>query len=175
MGGPGAEIIAIDDTDSVGWVESATTLGEVGFQCPNTFVNNVLGALGSRSMSLLHVQVHGSPEAVWFGTHRVDLTSLESYRSAFARLTPKFTGDAWVDMRACNVGQNLTLLHAFRRLWNVGIVAGRGLQSNVLDANLGFYQIVSKSGTESTSFSVPPWVEYNLTRRAVRGITSRLM
>ena len=175
MSGLGAEIIAIDDTDSTGWAEGATTVGEVNFQCPDTFVNNVLSALGSRSMSLLHVQVHGSPQAVWFGSHRVDISTLETYRTKFERLTPKFLDGAWVDMRACNVGQNLPLLHKFRRLWNVGVVAGRGTQSNLVDANLGFYQIVTKDGRESTSFSVPPWVEYSVSRRLSRSITSRFL
>ncbi len=172
--GIGAEIIAIEDTDSVGWVESATTIGEVGFQSVTTFVDNVLAALGSRQMALLHVQVHGSPQAVWFGPSRLDTATFASHSSVLGRLSPKFVANAWVDMRACNVGQNLALLHMFRRLWGTGIVAGRGLQNNVLDANMGFYQIISPSGDESRSFSVPPWVEYNVTRRATRGILSRI-
>ena len=172
--GIGAEIIAIEDTDSVGWVESATTIGEVGFQSVSTFVTNVLAALGTRQMSLLHVQVHGSPTAVWFGSARIDATTFGTYSSEFGRLTPRFTSNAWVDMRACNIGQNLALLHLFRGLWHTGIVAGRGLQNNVLDANLGTYQIVAPDGTESTSWTVPPWVEYDLTRRATRGVLSRI-
>jgi hypothetical protein len=175
MSGLGAEIIAIDDTDRVGWVEGATTIGEVVFQTPQTFVNNVLAALGSRRMSLLHVQVHGSPDAVWFGSHRVDTNTIEALRATFERLTPKFESDAWVDMRACNVGQNLALLHKFRRMWNVGIVAGRGRQNNLFDANFGLYQIVTRDGQESTSFRVPPWVEYSVSRRLSRSITSRIL
>lgn len=175
MTGLGAEIIAIDDTDRVGWAESVTTLGEVNFQNVNTFVDNVLAALGTRQMSLLHVQVHGSPQAVHFGNQEVGLGSFGNYQAMFARLTPKFTSGAWVDLRACNIGQNLPLMHRFRQLWRVGLVAGRGRQNNLFDANFGMYQIVTADGQESTSFFVPRWVEYDTTRRAVRGITSRLI
>lgn len=172
--GFGAEVIAIEDSDSVGWVESATTAGEVNFNSVQSFVDNVLADLNGRKMSLLHIQAHGSPSGVWFGPTEITTGNFSSYRGEFGRLASSFTDNAWVDMRACEVGQNLALLHEFRRLWSVGLVAGRGLQNNLFDANFGFYQIVTREGTESTSFRVPPWVEYNVGRRALRGITSRI-
>ena len=62
----------------------------------------------------------------------------------------------------------------FRTLWNVGLVAGRGLQNNLFDANFGRYQIVTARGEESKSFTVPPWVAYDVGRRAARGILSHI-
>jgi hypothetical protein len=170
----GAEVIAIEDTDRVGWVESAITLGEVNFNSVQTFVDNVLRDLGNRHMSLLHIQVHGSPSGASFGSDRISMCSFASFRTALARLTPKFTGEAWVDLRACEIGQNLPLLHQFRTLWNVGIVAGRGTQSNLVDANTGRYQIITRDGRESMAFLTPPHVAYRVGRRALRAITSRL-
>jgi hypothetical protein len=170
----GAEVIAIEDSDAVGWAESAITIGEVNFNSAQTFVDNVLGDLGTRQMALLHVQVHGSPSGASFGTDHVSTRTFGSYRTLFGRLTPKFEAGSWVDLRACEVGQNLALLRQFQSLWNVGIVAGRGLQNNLLDANFGFYQIIDPHGREWQSFSVPPWVEYDVQRRATRAIVSRL-
>ena len=172
--GIGAEVIAIDDTDFVGDAESVTTVGEVNFQCVDTFVDNVLSDLGTRQMSLLHIQAHGDTGGISFGRHYVTLSSFPIYSGRLRRLAPKFTSGAWVDLRACEVGQNLPLMHMFRTLWNVGLVAGRGLQNNLFDMNLGRYQIVTASGDESKSFTAPPWVAYDVGRRAARGILSRI-
>ena len=57
----GAEIIAIEDSDSVGWVESATTIGDVTFRSLETFVVAVEEQLGDRKLALLPIQVHGNP------------------------------------------------------------------------------------------------------------------
>ena len=64
-------------------------------------------------------------------------------------------------------------MHRFRELWKVGVVAGRGGQNNLFDMNFGKYQIVTADGKESTSFFVPAWVEYSVSRRADRAIRSR--
>src|SRR5512136_1638130 len=113
MSALGAEIIAIDDTDRTGWLECATTVGEVAFQTVATFVDRVIAALGARKMSLLHLQVHGSPDAVWFGTEEVSMATFGNFEATFRRLASKFESGAWVDLRACLIGQNLPLLHRF--------------------------------------------------------------
>jgi hypothetical protein len=134
----------------------------------------VLDELGDRSIALLHVQVHGSPSGLVFGSDRVTTATFDTYRAQLGRLAGKFTSNGWVNLRACNVGENLALLHRFRQLWSVGVVAGRGRQNNLFDANFGLYQIVFASGDEDTSFFRPPWVEYNATRRLGRAATSRV-
>lgn len=176
----GEEVYAIDETtssggvDIVGWVESATTIGEVNFTNVATFVGNVLAHIGPRSMSLLHIQVHGNPSSVRFGSQWVSDRNFGTHRAQFARLTPKFTRNAWVDLRACKIGQNLALMRLFHGLWGTGIVAGRGSQNNLFDANFGRYQIIHPNGQEETSFFVPSWVQYDPRRRLAREITSRL-
>ncbi|MEE8270451.1 MAG: hypothetical protein V3R98_01800, partial [Alphaproteobacteria bacterium] len=157
MSGLGAEIIAIEDTDTVGWVECATTIGEVTFQNIQTFVHNVLCELGTRSLSLLHIQVHGNEHGVQFGPSWVTINNFGTHQPTLSRLGPKFAGGAWVDLRACDAGQNLPLLRLFHSLWNVGIVAGRGRQSNLIDANLGNYQVITPSGHEYQSVMAPPF------------------
>src|SRR5215468_5370039 len=98
MGLLGAEIIAIEDTDMTGWVESATTIGEVTFQSLQAFVDNVLSELESRDLALLHIQVHGSPTGVAFGADWVSPTNFTRYEPTLARLTARFTRRAWVDL-----------------------------------------------------------------------------
>jgi len=171
--GTGAEIIAIENTDYVGCGEDWTTWGQVDFDSAQTFVDNVLAALGARQMSMLHIQVHGNFLDVSFGSDRVSTSTFGNYSALFGRLTPKFDPNSWVFLRACDVGQNIALLQQFQQLWNVGIVAGRWRQNNVLDFNLGYYQIIDPAGNQSQSFTLP-WAHYSFDRRLLRAVTSRL-
>lgn len=168
----GAEVIAIEDSDAVGFAEAAASLGEVTFRSLEGFVSNVLADLGARNIALLHVQVHGSPDGMGFGDDWLSVDSFDNYRAQLRRLSSKFTSSAWVDLRGCEVGMNLPLMHRIRQLWGVGVVAGRGLQNNLFDMNFGMYQVVTRDGRESISFSAPPWVAYDVGRRATRGILS---
>ncbi len=152
----GAEVIAIEDSDNVGWVEAATSLGEVTFRSLEGFVNNVLTEVGDRSIALLHSQVHGSPDGMGFGDDWLSTATFNIYKAQLRRLTSKFTSRAWTDLRGCEVGMNLPLMRHFRELWGVGVVAGRGYQNNLYDMNFGMYQIVERDGRESTTFSTPP-------------------
>ena len=170
----GAEIIAIEDSDAVGFAEAAASVGEITFRSLEGFVTNVLADVGARNISLLHVQVHGNPDGMGFGEDWMSVDSFDTFRAQLRRLSSKFTSSAWVDLRGCEVGMNLPLMHRFRELWGVGVVAGRGLQNNLFDLNFGMYQIVSRDGRESTSFSAPPWVAYDVGRRATRGILSHM-
>jgi Domain of unknown function (DUF4347) len=170
----GAELIAIEDSDYVGWVESFTSFGELNFQSVETFADVVVSDLGDRKLALLHIQVHGNPSGLGFGPDWLTTVNFDSYRAQLRRLSGKFIANGWVALRACNVGENLALLRRFHQLWSVGVVAGRGSQNNVLDANFGSYQIVYPDGREDTSFFRPPWTEYNASRRLGSAMTSRL-
>jgi hypothetical protein len=168
----GIEVIAIDDTDSTGWLESATTIGEVTFTSLSTFVSSVVGYLNGRTMKLLHVQVHGSPTRIVFGRDSVNLAGVQTtHRATLGRLTTCFdTEDPWVDLRACNIGQKVPFLQSLASLWRTTVVAGRGSQNNILDVNFGRYVIVKPDGTSETSFFAPREVDYNLGRRIGRQI-----
>ena len=170
----GAEVIAIEDSDIVGFAEATASLGEVTFRSLEGFVTNVLSDLGARNISLLHVQVHGNSDGMGFGEDWLSVATFDTYRAQLRRLSSKFTSNAWADLRGCEVGMNLPLMHRFRELWGVGVVAGRGLQNNLFDMNFGTYQIVHRDGREDTSFSAPPWVAYDVGRRAARGVLSYL-
>jgi hypothetical protein len=170
----GAEIIAIEDSDWVGWMESATTTGEVNFSSVESCMNGVLADLGDRSLALLHIQVHGNPGGMSFGSDYISVATFETFRAQFARLSGKFVSNAWVDFRACEIGQNVALMQRFNQLWGVGVVAGRGLQNNLYDANRGRYQVIFPDGRQDTYFFAPPWIAYNATRRLGRAVGSRV-
>jgi hypothetical protein len=169
----GVELIAIEDSDTTGWMESATTIGETTFRSLEGFVDAVLGAIGDRKLALLHIQVHGNPDGMGFGEDWVTTSSFETFRAQFNRLSGKFVSRGWINLRACNIGENLALMHKFRTLWGVGVVAGRGKQNNLFDLNFGMYQVVFPDGKETTMICRPKWVEYDSVRRGASEVLSR--
>ena len=170
----GTEIIAIEDSDFVGKAESAATIGEVTFRSLQEFADVVLQELGERKISVLHVQVHGNNDGIDFGYDTLCLDTFDVCRAQLDRLRSKFISNGWVNLRACNIGNNTALMHRLRKLWNVGVVAGMGGQINVVEANSGWYRIVYPNGTEALSWEVPRWVNYDLGRRLVGNSLSKL-
>lgn len=169
----GLEIIAIEDSDAVGWVEAATSIGEVTFRSVASMVDNIVAYAGSRRIKLLHLQAHGNSAGFYVGPDSVTLGTLATtWRGPLARLTPLFDSDPWVDLRACEVGQNVALVANLAGIWGTTIVAGRGLQNNLFDLNFGRYVTVKPDGSSETSLLAPPQVAYNVSRRLFRQITS---
>ena len=163
------EIIAIESGDETGWLESATTIGEVEFNSIQSFVDNVRNFLNGDRMHKLHLQAHGNTTEIEFGSDTLDLDSFTLlYRGTFALLTPCFTSNAIVVLRACEVGQNVALLTTLARVWNVTIIAGRGAQNNLLNFNTGRYVIISPDGSIDTSIFLPAQADYQNTGRDER-------
>ncbi len=158
---PTVEVIAVEAGDAAGWVEAATALGEVEFTSLQTFMDNVTAFIRGTRMHRLHLQAHGDSTGIEFGADFLTLETLKwAYRGQLARLTPLFTPGAVVVLRACEVGQSLALLQNLAALWNVEIVAGRGLQNNLFNANTGRYVIVRPDGSTDTSIFLPPEANY---------------
>ncbi len=165
----GAEIIAQDNYDTVGFLEGITTIGEVVFTDVASFASGVLTKLGGSQLSLLHVQAHGHPSGIqWGPTDWVSPGTFSTHLPHFNQLKGRFHSDAWLDLRCCLIGQNLQLLRLFRDLWRINVIAGTGLQNNLLDMNRAHYQVVAASGAEYTTVFAPPWVRYDVERRFAR-------
>lgn len=168
----GVEIIAIESSDWVGWVEAAASFGEIEYNSPASLVSGVVDYASGRKVKLLHVQAHGSAAGINLGTGQIGMRNLPTFRPLLSRLNPLWDADPWVDLRACSVGQNLPFVAALAAMWGTTIVAGRGRQNNLLDMNIGRYVTVKPDGTHESSFFVPPQVQYNVVRRAWREAAS---
>ena len=154
----GIEVIAIDVSDTTGKMEALTTMAPVKFTTLAGFVENTIAWVGDKKIDLLHIQVHGNKNDLGFGPDRLSLSNFtEVYRRQLSKLAPFFASGAWVNLRACEVGQNVALLQKLARAWNVTVVAGRGSQRNVLiDLNMGRYVTVKPDGSTESSFFQPP-------------------
>ncbi|GAB4513792.1 MAG: hypothetical protein Tsb0019_11320 [Roseibium sp.] len=176
----GAEIIAIETTwtreDPTGLMETVTTFGEVQFNSLPTFVDGVLSALGDRSLSLLHIQVHGSERGrgIYFGSDdMVHEGSFHYYQPILRKLAGRFRPDGWAFFRACFGGQYHVLMRQFRDLWQCNVVSGLSWQSNWVpvqggDFNRGGYYFVRTNGEEYHSRVLPISLRHQTGRRLIR-------
>lgn len=170
----GMEIVAADRFDGAGWSEYITTFpggGYVILQDIPTFVFGVHAAIGARPISILHIQVHGSPGTMYFGdwTNGGDILNVSSFpkhRVTLQKLSPHFANDAWVVVRSCKTGQDRELLRQLGQLWGVNIFAGTGDWRNALDFNDGKYVVIERDGTEYYTRKMPDQIQSSLARRA---------
>ncbi|MBP9188387.1 MAG: DUF4157 domain-containing protein, partial [Chitinophagales bacterium] len=150
------EVTAIDDVDSVGWVESLFSIGEVNFNDVNTFVSNVIGNITTHPMSRLNVQVHGSTNSLVIGNTVVHMGNIANYSGVLSRLNGHFTSSGFVHLRACNVGNALPLVTEFSRIFGVAVYAATGTQRNlIIPFNMGNYVRCDPNGTCNTNVSRP--------------------
>ena len=134
------EITVVDDSDHVGWLASATRIGEVYMTNVATMVANVLAELGTtRKMSRLNILDHGNSSGFEVGSDWVDVTSVVTFEPTLTRLRGKFEQNGFVHLQACEVGQNRVLLLELARIFNVPIYAGTGLHNPVYRFNFGHY------------------------------------
>jgi hypothetical protein len=171
------EVIAIESGDTAGWIEAATTLGEVEFNSIKSFVDNVIGFLKGNTIHKLHLQAHGDSTSIEFGADELNVDNFkEMYRGQLSRLTPFFSwhrligGDTTpiVVLRACEIGQNTTLLANLAGAWNVKVISGRGYQNNLYNMNTGRYVTMNPDGSSDTSIILPPNADYESGGAAVR-------
>jgi hypothetical protein len=155
------EVIAIEAGDAAGWLEAATTLGEVEFTSLQSFVDNVIAFAQGVRIRKLHLQAHGNSEVIEFGSDLLTLANFNSkYRGLLSRLTPLFDKGAVVVLRACEVGQNVALLQNLAGAWNVTVISGRGFQNNLYNFNTGRYVVVAPNGAVDTSLFLPVEAKY---------------
>jgi hypothetical protein len=141
------EITVIDDSDSVGWLASATRTGEIYMRDVASMVTEVLNTIGGRLMDRLNILDHGNANGIEIGTDWIDLTTLARFDPVLRRLRGKFSQRGFVHLQHCDVGSNHGLLARLSATFGVPIYAGTGLQNPIYRFNLGRYDRCDPSGT----------------------------
>ena|SRR5258708_26873631 len=158
------EVIAVQSGSVTGWLEAATALGEIEFDSVQSLVDNIIKLLKGRTIDKLHLQAEGDSTGFDLGkTDTLDINNFkEVYRGQLSRLTPCFSrSDPTLVLRACEVGQNVTLLSNLAAAWKVTVICGRGFQNNLLGFNTGNYVTVKPDGSTETSILMPPRAKYD--------------
>ena len=156
------EITVVDDSDIVGWVASATRVGEIYMQDVDSMVNNVLGALRVYTysrvctpndrirynrMSRLNILDHGNARGIQIGSDWIDTTSLPNFQVTLALLSGNFAPSGFVHLQHCNIGQNRPLMLALAKTFNVSVYAGTGKHNPAYRFNTGSYVRADADGS----------------------------
>jgi hypothetical protein len=84
-----------------------------------------------------HENDHG---ASWQEHHRyvfVEVSNFEDYEKGFQKLRQVLSGESFVHIRGCAVGQNEKLLVKFAKAFSVPVYAGTSAENVLLDFNFG--------------------------------------
>lgn len=156
------EITVVDDSDIVGWLASATRIGEVYMSNVGSMVNNILRALRVYTysrvctpndrivynrMSRLNILDHGNASSLQIGSDWIDTTSLSAFRVTLAILSGNFAPNGFVHLQHCNIGQDRVLMLELARTFGVPVYAGTGKQNPIYRFNTGDYVRADPDGS----------------------------
>jgi hypothetical protein len=150
------EITVINDSNIVGWLASATRIGEIYMKDVSSMVKNVLEALHAQDMlSRLNILDHGNKDGIEIGSDWVDVTTLPIFRATLKLLAGHFAKSGFVHLQHCNVGQDRPLLIELAKIFGVSVYAGTGKHNPVYRFNLGQYVRANPDGTFDSNVDRP--------------------
>ncbi|PSJ60566.1 DUF4347 domain-containing protein [Kumtagia ephedrae] len=157
MAADGREVTAI--TIERGW-KLNTMLAKygTGFKCfafapkdPYDFVDMTI-AYGHDAGDLIQKVIiigHGNASGIQIGGHFVELSNFKDYEGHFAKIREVISGESFVYLRGCTVGQNERLLASFARAFGVPTYAGTSAENVLWDFNFGDIMVAYPGGSVS--------------------------
>jgi hypothetical protein len=94
----------------------------------------------------LNIIGHGSRAGVTIGAHFVELSNIEDYEKHFAKLQEVLSGESFVHIQGCVVGQNDKLLVRFAKAFWVPVYGGTSAENVLLNFNTGDYKVAYLGG-----------------------------
>jgi hypothetical protein len=90
---------------------------------------------------------HGSASGVQIGGHFVESSNFDDYEGDLRKLRKVMSGESFVHIRGCAVGQNEGLLKRFARAIGVPVYAGTSAENVLLDFNFGDIVVAYPNGS----------------------------
>jgi hypothetical protein len=149
------EFTVVDDSDTVGWLASATRTSEIYMTDVRSMVTNVSRAAGRKPIKRLNILDHGNDDGAEIGSDWIDVSTFPSFEATLALLRGKFARGGFVHLQHCNVGSNHPLLTMFARAFGVRVYAGTGAHNPLYRINFGEYDFCDPGGTCSHGVSRP--------------------
>ena len=94
---------------------------------------------------------HGSPTGFQIGSHWVSNKNIGDYTGHFATVREVLTGQSFVHIQGCSVGQNDELLKKMAAAFGVPVYAGEGYENVLYGLNTGDIKVAYPSGTVATA------------------------
>jgi hypothetical protein len=88
----------------------------------------------------------GAPSGVQIGAHFVELSNIDNYEGGFRKLRQVLSGESFVHIMGCAVGQSEKLLVKFARAFGVPVYARTSAENVLLNFNFGDYVVAYPGG-----------------------------
>lgn len=149
------DITIIDNSDSAGQSAGKTRWGEIHMTGVNDMVDKVkIKAVYVRSIRSLTIIDHGNPNYFEIGSDKVSLASVPRFLGKLSELRDYFSGDGYVHLYHCQIGQNQQLLIYLAKLWEVPVYASTGYHSPDFFST-GYHVRADPSGIVASDVEVP--------------------
>ena len=141
------EITVINGNHFAGWLAGAVRIGEVYMSSVDTMVTNVLNKVGSNGLiERLNIVDHGTKHNMDIGKDVLTAKNLAEYETTLAKLAPKFSGEGFVHLQHCEIGNDLILLKGLAKIFKVPVYAGLGDHNSTLRFNNDLYVVCFPGG-----------------------------
>jgi hypothetical protein len=101
---------------------------------------------GDGLVQRLNIVGHGSRGGISIGAHFVELSNLGNYAGHFAKLQQVLSGESFVHIQGCSVGQNEKLLGGLARAFGVPVYAATSAENVLWSFNFGDYKVAYPGG-----------------------------
>lgn len=149
------EVTVVDDSDYVGWLASASRVGEIYMTSVVSMVAAVRKAAGPNKILRLNILDHGNPDGIQIGMNWITLANLAAYTAELVKLKPLLHPNAIIHLQHCKIGRNKRLLQALAKLFARPVYAGTGNHNPLLRFNFGDYSRADPDGTFHTDVGRP--------------------
>ena len=140
------EITVVDSRDTVGWLASASRIGEVYMTDVRSMVTGVRIKAGRSLITRLNILDHGNSGGIEIGSDWITITSLGRFEPTLILLRPRFHPRGFVHLQHCNVGSNQRLLLELARVFNRTVYAGTGKHNPLYRFHFGSYNRATPGG-----------------------------
>jgi hypothetical protein len=94
----------------------------------------------------LNIVGHGSRSGINIGSNFVELSNVGDYKGHFGKLRQVLSGESFVHLQGCIVGQNEDLLVQLAKAFGVPVYAGTKFENVLLNFNTGDYKVAYPGG-----------------------------
>jgi hypothetical protein len=139
-----------------GWkMKTLLTKFSAGFGCyafapknPFDLVSQTLQLAGDNDalVERLNIIGHGSRAGITIGAHFMELSNVDDYTGHFAKLQQVLSGEGFVHLQGCVVGQNEKLMVVLAKAFGVAVYAATSAENVLLGFNTGDYKVAYPGG-----------------------------
>ena len=130
-------VIDASKPDTVMWVDSALTYGDVGIKSVADMVSTVQALAKKKKVRELRIMGHGNVYGQWVGSDWLSLATLPTHRPELLKLVHCFGSGGFITMAGCEQGNNGGFLLEISNITGVPVQGFTAMQRPTLPGDEG--------------------------------------